>query len=78
MRLPWQLFEVEGLELVIQRVRMNERSLRAIENGEVPIHADFREFNPDELAADYMWVVAQHREVTGVLPKKWSMCYESL
>jgi SAM-dependent methyltransferase len=57
-----RLFEAEGFDLLVRRTRMNERALRAIVQGEVPIHADFQGFSPEELAADYMWVVAQRRE----------------
>lgn len=53
-----ELFESAGLQVVHSRVRIDQRSLEAIRSGELPLHSDYRKFTPEELAADYMWIVA--------------------
>src|SRR5262245_24587129 len=54
-----RLLQRAGFELAVSRVRHNERAARAIESGKLPVHADFQQFNAQELAADYMWVVGR-------------------
>jgi SAM-dependent methyltransferase len=61
-----RLLQQAGFELVVTRVRHNERAARAIESGELPVHADFQQFSAHELAADYMWVVGRRRTCEGV------------
>ena len=53
-----ELFESAGLHVVHSRMRMDQPSLDAIRGGKLPLHVDYRKFTPEELAADYMWVVA--------------------
>jgi SAM-dependent methyltransferase len=54
-----QLLEQAGFELAVNRVRGNERAAAAVRTGELPVHADYAKFTPDELAADYMWLVGR-------------------
>jgi hypothetical protein len=48
-----------GFDIVLERTRADDRARQAIEAGELPVHPDFRSFNPVELSDDYMWVVAR-------------------
>jgi SAM-dependent methyltransferase len=54
-----KLMEEAGLAVVTDRARIDRRALAAIQNNQAPIHPDFAAYTPEELAADYMWVVAQ-------------------
>lgn len=54
-----EMFKATGFELAVCRERLDERSLKAIENGELKLSGEFACYTPHELAIDYMWVVAQ-------------------
>jgi SAM-dependent methyltransferase len=54
-----KLFEEVGFTVLTKRVRIDSRSLEAIQKKEIAVHPDFTEFQPEELAADYMWAVCQ-------------------
>jgi SAM-dependent methyltransferase len=54
-----QLVVRAGFEVVVDRVRQDGVALQAIRSGELPLHSDFSDFTPEELAADYMWLVAR-------------------
>ena len=54
-----RLMKQAGFELALTRVRHNERAARAIDSGELPVHADFQQFSTEELVADYMWIVGR-------------------
>lgn len=53
-----KMFTDVGFELTVCRERVDERSLVAIESGELKLSAEFAAYHPKELAVDYMWVVA--------------------
>lgn len=53
------MFKNVGFDLRICRERVDERSLEAIESGELPLSSEFISELPRDLAVDYMWVVAQ-------------------
>ncbi len=53
------MFEKLGFSILTSRVRTDQRALEALKSGQAPVHADFAEFAPEELAADYMWLVCQ-------------------
>lgn len=53
------MFTETGFDLRICRERVDERSLKAIESGELTLNAEFISELPRDLAVDYMWVVAQ-------------------
>jgi SAM-dependent methyltransferase len=52
------LFEQNGFKFEVNRVRMDQKALNAIHANELSIHDDYKNYSPEELAADYMWVVA--------------------
>lgn len=54
-----ELFESAGFETVIDRERVDERTLRAIEDGDLKVHPDFAAYTPNELAVDYMWIACR-------------------
>ncbi len=54
-----QMFENCGFELTVCRERIDQRSLDAIQSGELVVDKQFSHFSPKELAVDYMWVVAE-------------------
>lgn len=54
-----KLFVDAGFDLKICRERVDQRSLKAIESGELPLAAEFSSELPRDLAVDYMWVVAE-------------------
>ncbi len=54
-----ELFESCGFNLTVCRERIDQRSLIAIESGELIVNEQFSQFSPEELAVDYMWVVAE-------------------
>lgn len=54
-----QLFLEAGLDLDIVRERIDSRSLQLIQQNAIKVHPDFHQFSPEELAVDYMWVVAR-------------------
>lgn len=51
------LFEQSGFRVLVDRVRTDERGLRTIRRGELRVHPEFQQFTPEEVAADYMWMV---------------------
>ena len=53
------LFERTGFEIAVCRERVDERSLKAIRSGQLPIHRDFHRHTLEELAVDYMWLACQ-------------------
>lgn len=70
-----ELFDRAGLDLRVDRRRMDQRALSAIKDGSLKVHADFARFTPEDLATDYMWTVGVPREVpplsaTGVVESK--------
>jgi SAM-dependent methyltransferase len=54
-----RLLEGAGFSVLSSRVRIDPRSLKEITTGRQPIHSDFVHFAPEELAADYMWLVGR-------------------
>jgi SAM-dependent methyltransferase len=56
------LFEAAGLAVATERVRIDPRAAKAIEDGQITINPDFAQYSPQELAADYMWVVARRED----------------
>ena len=54
-----QLLEETGFSVVNDRVRVDARSLEAIQSGRLQIHEDFARFTPDQLAASYLWLVGR-------------------
>jgi SAM-dependent methyltransferase len=54
-----QMFAAAGFSLEISRTRIDARSLESIQSGELPIHPEFAGYSPQELAGDYMWIVAR-------------------
>ncbi|HEV2946649.1 MAG TPA: class I SAM-dependent methyltransferase [Gemmataceae bacterium] len=54
-----RLLEAAGFSILSSRVRIDPRSLEEITTGRQPIHSDFVHFAPEELAADYMWLVGR-------------------
>ena len=59
------LFEAAGLKLEVCRERIDQRSLKAIESGDLKIADEFAVYSPEELAVDYMWIVCRKKTVTG-------------
>jgi SAM-dependent methyltransferase len=57
-----RLFEEAGLRVLSHRERLDARALEALQLGRIPLHPDFAGFSPEELAADYMWVVCGRPE----------------
>ena len=53
------LFESAGFDLAICRERLDARTLEALKEGRLPVHADLNGFSHEELAVDYMWVVGR-------------------
>ena len=60
-----ECMERAGLETIISRVRTNHRALRALETGAVKVAPEFERFTPEELSADYMWLVGGSRVESG-------------
>lgn len=54
-----RLFEAAGFETVVNRVRVDERVVAALNSGALDVHPDFAGYSPQELAADYMWYVGR-------------------
>jgi hypothetical protein len=52
------LLEEVGFSIVKASVRTDAASIAAIESGAIPVDNSFRDFTPEQLAADYLWVVA--------------------
>jgi SAM-dependent methyltransferase len=51
------LLEAAEFSVLIKRVRIDSASVDAIRSGKQTVHPDFAGFLPEELAADYMWLV---------------------
>ncbi|QDU41079.1 hypothetical protein Mal4_54440 [Maioricimonas rarisocia] len=54
-----RLFQSAGLEMNLFQTRVDERALRAICDGELPVHQEFARFEPEQLAVDYIWAIGQ-------------------
>lgn len=54
-----QMFIDAGLQLEVCRERVDKRSLQAICRGLLPIHPEFANYSPEELAVDYVWIAAR-------------------
>jgi len=54
-----ELFESAGFELAVCRERVDDRSLQAIQSGQLKIAGEFQNFTPEELAVDYMWMACR-------------------
>ncbi|MFG0335645.1 MAG: methyltransferase domain-containing protein [Maioricimonas sp. JB049] len=54
-----RLFQSAGFEMNLFQTRVDERALRAICDGELPVHQEFARFEPDQLAVDYIWAIGQ-------------------
>lgn len=54
-----EMLREAGFTILVDDVRMNDRALETIRRGGLPIHPDFRSFTPEQLAADYMWLVGK-------------------
>jgi predicted SAM-dependent methyltransferase len=52
-----RMLEEAGFSVIVDRVRIDQRALEAIQQRELLIDADFSEFTLEELAADYLWLV---------------------
>lgn len=56
-----ELLQLAGFEIVTEDVRIDKRTVEAIRSGELPIHSDYAGLSPEQLAADYMWLVGRKR-----------------
>jgi SAM-dependent methyltransferase len=54
-----RLLAEAGFDIRIDRVRVEEAALRAIRDGTLPLDPAFAPFSPEELAAEYMWLVGR-------------------
>lgn len=54
-----ELFRQSGLEIVIDRQRVDDPTLNAIQSGQLPVHEEFAHYTLEELAVDYMWLGCQ-------------------
>ncbi|WP_013630287.1 methyltransferase domain-containing protein [Rubinisphaera brasiliensis] len=59
-----ELFRETGLEQELFETRIDERTLKALEAGELQVHADYQRFSNEELAIDYVWYVGQKPETS--------------
>jgi Methyltransferase domain. len=59
-----QLFEDARLSIEVFRERIDARTLEEIRSGKLQVHRDFQRFTPEELAVDYVWVVARKPVIT--------------
>jgi len=67
-----QLLDEAGFSVLIDRVRIDHRALDSIRRNELVIHPDFDQFTPEQLAADYMWVVGIRPDTVGHLAQNAS------
>jgi SAM-dependent methyltransferase len=56
-----RLLEDAGFRTIVDRVRIPPRALTALQAGTIPLAPEFRGFTPEELAADYLWIVGQRQ-----------------
>lgn len=56
------LIRTAGFEIVSSRERLDHRALESLRAGQIRLHSDYTGFSAEELAADYMWVVARRPE----------------
>lgn len=56
-----RLIEESGFSILVDRVRTSQRALEAIRSGRLPIHPSFAQFEAEQLAADYLWIVGERR-----------------
>ena len=54
-----RMLEDAGFSVILSRVRLDQRALMALENRELNVHPDFAGMALDDLAGEYMWLVAQ-------------------
>ncbi len=54
-----EIFRKAGFIPLIEKDRLDPEALKAIENCSIELHADFKNFSHEELAADYMWYTGQ-------------------
>jgi hypothetical protein len=54
-----QMFQDAGFEIASERRRTDQRALTALRRNELKVDAAFAEFGPEELAADYLWIVGK-------------------
>jgi SAM-dependent methyltransferase len=50
------LFQQAGFESVVDRQRVDQRTLQAIQTGTLKVHEEFSGYTPEELSVDYMWL----------------------
>ncbi len=65
-----EMFEQTGFELSICRERIDQRTLDAIQSGELSIHEEFSNYTSEELSVDYMWVVAEKHSQESLAPNR--------
>jgi SAM-dependent methyltransferase len=53
------ILRAAGFVIHSDRVRIDQRAFEAIRAGSIPIHPDFLGYTPEELAADYTWLVGR-------------------
>jgi hypothetical protein len=54
-----RMLEGTGFCVTLSRVRLDERALIALQRHELNVHPDFAGMSPDDLAGEYMWLVAR-------------------
>lgn len=54
-----EMFTAAGLDIEICRERIDQRSLKVIRSGVLPVHREFQGYTAEELAVDYMWLVGR-------------------
>ena len=54
-----EMLQAAGFTILTDDVRIDNRALEAIRSGRLPIHADYAGYTPEQLAADYMWLVGR-------------------
>jgi hypothetical protein len=59
-----RMLENTGFSVTLSRVRPDERALIALKNHELDVHPDFAEMALEDLAGEYMWLVARKPQLT--------------
>lgn len=54
-----EMFQEAGFDIAVCRERVDERTLQAIQMGQLPIHEDFNRYTLEELAVDYVWMACE-------------------
>jgi Methyltransferase domain len=57
-----ELFKENGFEVIACRGRVDPKALRVLEVEELQIHADFRGYQVQDLATDYIWLAGTPRK----------------